>query len=157
MKTPKESVWLEYQADTPPQSVVKGFGDEENECVATLLNGIPDKGGSARKRDFEMLVRMAFQGGLVAGRQELRKAEQLRDRYREALIRLLVGDHVGTSINVGCGAMKVIEDALSWTDAEVAQFMKEWNEGKHQLSPDDQAALKKAEARLFEQIRRKTH
>lgn len=57
---------LEYEHATPPQSVVKGFEREENECVAMLLHGIPDEGGSAPKRTFEMLIRMALQGGLAA-------------------------------------------------------------------------------------------
>jgi hypothetical protein len=66
VKTPQESAWLEYQSETPPQSVVKGYESEENECVSTLLAGIPKEGGSATKQNFEMLVRTAFQGGLVA-------------------------------------------------------------------------------------------
>lgn len=76
-----------------------------------------------------------------------------RDRYLKALNRLLVGDHVGTPINQGCGAMKVIEDAIAWTDAEVEQFLKEYDEGKHQLSAEDQAALDAARPKLFARIR----
>lgn len=40
------------------------------------------------------------------------------------------------------------------TDAEVNQFMKEWDEGKHKLSPEDEKALEKSKAKLFERIRR---
>lgn len=63
---PVESSWLEYDRETPPESIVPGFEEQENDCVAKLLNGIPTEGGSATKRNFEMLIRMAFQGGLVA-------------------------------------------------------------------------------------------
>ena len=59
------------------------------------------------------------------------------ERYKEALMRLL----------------PIIEDALSWTDAEAEQFMKEWDEGKHQLSAEDEAALEKSRAKLFKRIR----
>jgi len=62
----EQSIWLEYKHATPPQAIVKGYEADENECVAELLNGIPNEGGSATKATFENLVRMAFQGGLAA-------------------------------------------------------------------------------------------
>lgn len=68
-----ESTWLEYESATPPMSIVKGFEAEENECVSTLLRGIPNDGGSASKPIFELLIRMAFQGGLVAATKKERK------------------------------------------------------------------------------------
>lgn len=145
MQRPDESAWLEYQSETPPESVIGGFEAQEAECVATLLSGIPEEGGSATKRVFETLIRVAFQGGLVAG----------AERWRTALERLLCGDHVGTPINRGCGAMAVIEDALSWTEAEVEQFLREWDDGKHRLSYEDEAALERSKAQLMERIRAK--
>lgn len=60
------SAWLEYTPVCEPLDIVHGFQHEERECVAELLKGIPDDGGSATKKNFEMLVRMAFQGGLCA-------------------------------------------------------------------------------------------
>lgn len=82
--------------------------------------------------------------------QRIKELEGESQRYKKALERLLVGDHVGTAINRGCGAMGVIEDALSWTDEEVTRFMQEWDAGKHQLSPEDKQALEKSKAKLFE-------
>lgn len=60
---PKQMV---YDSVTEPLAIVKGFEREEDQAVATLLYGIPAEGGSASKEVFERLVRMAFQGGLVA-------------------------------------------------------------------------------------------
>ncbi len=54
---PVESSWLEYDSETPPMSIVPGFEEKENECVAQLLDGIPTEGGSASKRNFEMVGR----------------------------------------------------------------------------------------------------
>lgn len=67
----KGSHWLEYSSVTAPLSIVKGFEAEEEECVATLLDGIPDEGGNATKKNFEMLVRSAFQGGLIAAKSKI--------------------------------------------------------------------------------------
>ena len=79
MSKSNESIWLEYTSETPPQAVMKGFESEEEECVATLLHGIPDEGGSATKHNFEMLVRMAFQGGLVSAKRKIEEATDQRD------------------------------------------------------------------------------
>lgn len=57
---------MEYETVTDPQRIIKGYEEQENECVATLLFGIPDEGGSATKEAFEALVRAAFQGGMLA-------------------------------------------------------------------------------------------
>lgn len=51
--------------------------------------------------------------------------------------------------------MAVIEDALSWTEAEVEQFLREWDDGKHRLSYEDEAALERSKAQLMERIRAK--
>jgi hypothetical protein len=73
-------------------------------------------------------------------------------RYKDALFKLLLGDHVGTPINRDCGAMKIIEDSLLWSDAEIEQFLKEWDEGKHELSPEDEKALEHSREKLFGKI-----
>lgn len=68
-----KTAWLEYTGAVPLK-FVEGFEVEENECVSTLLAGIPNEGGSATKLAFEMLVRMAFQGGLVAWKMKTVKS-----------------------------------------------------------------------------------
>lgn len=60
-------------------SIVPGFEDKENECVSDLLHGIPKKGGSATKQNFEMLVRSAFQGGLFATHEKMAEFARHKD------------------------------------------------------------------------------
>ncbi len=74
-----------------------------------------------------------------------------RDRYKAALMKLLTGDHNGPLI--GTCTMKIVEDALSWIDEEVAQFMKEWDQGKHQLSAEDESALARSKPELLAKLK----
>lgn len=55
-----------YVHATRPESALPGYEAEENECVAELLHGLPDKGSHAPKAIFEEIVRRAFQAGLQA-------------------------------------------------------------------------------------------
>lgn len=57
---------MSYRYVTSPSDITPGYEADENETVAALLQGIPDQGGHADKQAWELIVRSAFQGGLVA-------------------------------------------------------------------------------------------
>lgn len=47
-------------------TALKGCEPEEQECVDTLLKGVPDEGGVVPRPVLEHIIRAAFQGGLTA-------------------------------------------------------------------------------------------
>lgn len=84
----------------------------------------------------------------AAGRdllERLQKAESERDEYMTALAMII--DQAPKY------AKPIAEAALKVSEAQAAQFLKEYREGKHPLSKEDESALERSKPELMRRLK----
>lgn len=67
-------------------------------------------------------------------------------------------DEYSTALAMICGqppkyAKPIAEAALKVSEADIAQFIKEYDEGKHPLSKEDEAALERSRPELMQRLK----
>jgi hypothetical protein len=57
---------VENSSEEQVRQMTSAYSDKEQECVETLLAGIPEEGGSVSREIIEKLIRASFRGGVLA-------------------------------------------------------------------------------------------